>query len=203
MEKQKKDKNMVEYNRNYIEGGIMSLGISDRLHHELVKACADEKLCNVLVQIVEEIYSHSESRFQQIFEEKQDILALSICDKMREVFTTKNDLAATEAILRQKIAEVFAEIANEKQYIANIRSELKQEISEIGIKITEGRTEAVQTKTELKQDIAKIEALFTKERADNELLRKEIRWIAIGLAIAMFVLQPSVFEFISKILGKH
>lgn len=177
---------MVEYSRNFfMEGGNMSfLGISQGLQRELAQTF-NEETCNVLIKLVEEIYNTSDIRFHKIFEEKQEFLVLSISERLREVFATKSELTTSIDKLRLEIQAEFAKI---RQEMAKMKQELKEDISNVKLK--------------LKQEIAEVKLELSDVKSDFKVLRKEVRFFGIGLAALIILLQPVVFEFISKLFGK-
>ena len=52
---------------------------------------------------------------------------------------------------------------------------------------------------ELKQEIADVTQDITKLEGKFEILRREVRYYAIGIIVLMFLLQPKVFDFITNI----
>ena len=89
-------------------------------------------------------------------------------------------MQALEARLESKILEA--------------KLELKEEIAQI-------RTEMAELKTELKQDIADVRAEMAEVKAELSKTRVEIKYAVFAIAALMFILQPTIFEWIKSILG--
>ncbi|MCR2064397.1 hypothetical protein [Campylobacter helveticus] len=68
-------------------------------------------------------------------------------------------------------------------------------------KIAQIRTEMAELKTELKQDIADVRAEMAEVKAELSKTRVEIKYAVFAIAALMFILQPTIFEWIKSILG--
>ena len=96
-----------------------------------------------------------------------------------------------KSLRRKVVEEVKDEIAS-KDFV-------RAEIAEAKLKLTQ---EIVDTKAELKSDIADIKGEVADLRASIKGFKKEVRIIAIGLAILIIFFQPFIADLIKGVVFK-
>lgn len=96
-----------------------------------------------------------------------------------------------KSLRREVVEEVKDKIAS-KDFV-------RAEIAEAKLKLTQ---EIVDTKAELKSDIADIKGEVADLRASIKGFKKEVRIIAIGLAILIIFFQPFIADLIKGVVFK-
>lgn len=104
--------------------------------------------------------------------------------KREVVDEVKNEIASKDFV-RAEIAEAKLEL---KQEIADTKAELKGDIADL--------------RTELKGDIAGIKGEVADLRANIKGFKKEVRILAIGLAILIIFFQPFIADLIKGFIFK-
>lgn len=104
--------------------------------------------------------------------------------KREVVDEVKNEIASKDFV-RAEIAEAKLEL---KQEIADTKAELKSDIADL--------------RTELKSDIADIKGEVADLRANMKGFKREVRILAIGLAILIIFFQPFIADLIKGFVFK-
>lgn len=121
--------------------------------------------------------------------------------KIFNEFGLQSNITANE-LKNIAIDEFRKELSNlaTKEEVSNLRDEVSQirvEMSNFATKdelkasVNMLRAEIAGVKAELKTEIAEL-------RAENKLIRQEIKFYGIGIIVLMIILQPKVFEIITK-----
>lgn len=116
----------------------------------------------------------------------------------------------------ENLIKAFAEFglqnnrfAKELKHIAidEFRAEIDRLVTrdefQASMQALEARLESkiLEAKLELKQDIADVRAEMAEVKAELSKTRVEIKYAVFAIAALMFILQPTIFEWIKSILG--
>lgn len=106
----------------------------------------------------------------------------------------------------EQFSEAFEMIINDKASnkrisLRNLKEEVLDEIKEELVTKDYLRAELLELKNELEIKISQLEIKMTQLESENKFIRRDMKFYAIGIAVLMIILQPSVFDFIKKILG--
>lgn len=115
--------------------------------------------------------------------------------KREVVDEVKNEIASKDFV-RAEIAEAKLEL---KQEIADTKAELKSDIADLR---TELKSDIADLRTELKSDIADIKGEVADLRANMKGFKREVRILAIGLAILIIFFQPFIADLIKGFVFK-
>ncbi|KAB0572889.1 hypothetical protein HPU229334_01365 [Helicobacter pullorum] len=106
----------------------------------------------------------------------------------------------------EQFSEAFEMIINDKASnkrisLRNLKEEVLDEIKEELVTKDYLRAELLELKNELEIKISQLEIKMTQLESENKFIRRDMKFYAIGIAVLMIILQPSVFDFIKRILG--
>lgn len=106
----------------------------------------------------------------------------------------------------EQFSEAFEMIINDKASnkrisLRNLKEEVLDEIKEELVTKDYLRAELLELKNELEIKISQLEIKMTQLESENKFIRRDMKFYAIGIAVLIIILQPSVFDFIKKILG--
>lgn len=106
----------------------------------------------------------------------------------------------------EQFSEAFEMIINDKASnkrisLRNLKEEVLDEIKEELVTKDYLRAELLELKNELEIKISQLEIKMTQLESENKFIRRDMKFYAIGIAVLMIILQPSVFDFIKRILS--
>ena len=106
----------------------------------------------------------------------------------------------------EQFSEAFEMIINDKASnkrisLRNLKEEVLDEIKEEWVTKDYLRAELLERKNELEIKISQLEIKMTQLESEKKFIRRDMKCYAIGIAVLMIILQPSVFDFIKRILG--
>ena len=103
----------------------------------------------------------------------------------------------------EQFSEAFEMIINDKASnkrisLRNLKEEVLDEIKEELVTKDYLRAELLELKNELEIKISQLEIKMTQLESENKFIRRDMKFYAIGIAVLMIILQPSVFDFIKR-----